>query len=134
MPDYQQATSVDAPAVALFDYLADVRNLPRYFASMVDAEPGEGEAVNVTAEVHGRRHPSEAWFRVDREAQRISWGSEGPDDYHGELEVTGGAEGANVQVALHTERVESDEIDEGLRTTLANVKRLVEEGPAPSGS
>jgi uncharacterized membrane protein len=134
MPDYQQATSVDAPAVALFAYLADVRNLPRYFEAMVDAEPADGEAVNVTAEVHGERQQSQAWFRVDRDAQRISWGSEGPDDYHGELEVTGGAEGANVQVSLHTERVASDEVDEGLRTTVANVKRLVEAGAAPSAS
>jgi uncharacterized membrane protein len=128
VPDYQQATSVYAPAQALFDYLSDVRNLPKYFHSMIDAEPAEGEAVNVTADVDGQRQESQAWFRVDREARRISWGSEGPNDYHGELEVTGGQEGSSVQVSLHTERVASDRIDEGLAETVANVKRLVEAG------
>ena len=54
MGDYEQSRDVDAPAQALFDYLADVRNMPRYFSSMTSAEPAEGEAVQVTAVVDGK--------------------------------------------------------------------------------
>jgi hypothetical protein len=36
-----------------------------------------------------------------------------------------------VTVFLHTERHDSGEIDRGIAETLAEVKRLVEGGPAP---
>ncbi|HWG15867.1 MAG TPA: SRPBCC family protein [Streptosporangiaceae bacterium] len=53
MGDYQRSVEVDAPAGQLFGYLSDVRNLPRYFAAMTSAEPGGGQAVDVTAELNG---------------------------------------------------------------------------------
>jgi hypothetical protein len=40
--------------------------------------------------------------------------------------VTGADDGAQVTVRLHTERVESDDVDRDLAETVANVKRLVE--------
>lgn len=51
----------------------------------------------------------------------------------GELEVEAAGDGATVTVRLHTVRADEDahdSIDEGVQTTLANVKRLVEEGVA----
>lgn len=128
MPDYEQQTHVDAPAQALFDYLADVRHLPLYFSGMTSAEPGDGEEVHTTAEVNGQEAEGDAWFRVDRDGQSLAWGSEGPNDYHGRLEVEDDGDGSSVRVHLHTDRVASDEIDEGLKSTMANVKRLVEDG------
>jgi uncharacterized membrane protein len=83
MADYERSQTVEAPAGALFGFLADVGNLPRYFEQMTSAEPAGAEAVRVTAEVDGREQEGEAWFRVDQEAKRVEWGSEGPNDYHG---------------------------------------------------
>lgn len=37
----------------------------------------------------------------------------------------------SVTVFLHTKRVDSDGITQGIADTLAEVKRLVEAGPAP---
>lgn len=54
MGDYEQSRDVNAPAQALFDYLADVHNMPRYFSAMTSAEPAEGGAVHVTADVDGK--------------------------------------------------------------------------------
>ena len=48
MSDYERSTTVEAEADALFDYLSDVGNLPRYFSRMTEAEPAGGEAVHVT--------------------------------------------------------------------------------------
>jgi uncharacterized protein YndB with AHSA1/START domain len=45
MGDFQASTTVDADANALFDYLSQVSNLPRYFARMTSAEPGDGAEV-----------------------------------------------------------------------------------------
>jgi hypothetical protein len=130
MADYERAQTVEAPAGRLLDFLADVGNLPRYFEQMTSAEPAAGEAVRVTAEVEGREREGEAWFRVDREARRVEWGSEGPNDYHGWLDVTDEGRGrSTVAVHVSTERVEDrpDEINQGLDRTLGNIRRLVEE-------
>jgi hypothetical protein len=86
--------------------------------------------VRVTAEVDGREREGEAWFRVDRERQRVEWGSEGPNDYRGWLDVTDEGGGrSTVAVHVSTARVEDrpDEINQGLERTLASVRRLVEE-------
>jgi uncharacterized membrane protein len=132
MGDYQHSVDVSAPAGQLFGYLSDVRNLPRYFTAMTSAEPADGEAVHVTAEVNGKTEEGEAWFRVDRERQHLEWGSEGPSGYHGHLDVTGEGGTSRVTVSVHTERHESGDIDQGVAETLAAVKSLVESGPAPS--
>lgn len=130
MGDYQRSQSVDAPAQQLFGYLADVRNLPRYFQSMVSAEPAEGEAVQVVADVQGTERAGEAWFRVDRDGLRLEWGSEGDSGYHGSLDVTGDDSRSTVELSLHTEEVDSDRIEQGIRKTLEQVKSLVEQGSA----
>ena len=131
MGDYSGSADVGAPAGQLFDYLSEISNLPRYFTAMTSAEPvGQGE-VHVVADVDGVSREGEAWFRVDRERRHLEWGSEGPDNYHGYLDVTGDGATASVTVFLHTERVDSGDIDQGIAGTLAEIKRLVEAGPAP---
>ena len=115
MADYERAQTVEAPAGALFEFLSDVGNLPRYSERMTAAEPAGGEAVRVRAEIDGHVQEGEAWFRVDRDALRVEWGSEGPNDYHGWLDVTDEGGGrSTVAVHVSTERVEDrpDEINE----------------------
>lgn len=131
MGDYEKSQDVAAPAQQLFDYLSDVRNLPKYMNSMTSAEPADGEAVHTTAEVDGQTVEGEAWFRVDQDARRLEWGSEGNSGYRGALDVTGDTI-STVTVSLHTEEVESERITQGLLETLSEIKRLVEAGPAPS--
>jgi uncharacterized membrane protein len=127
MGDYRHSVKVNAPAARLFAYLSDVRNLPRYFTAMTSAEPAGDQAVKVTASLHGTTRQGEAWFKVDRQRQHLEWGSEGPSNYHGYLDVTGDAAAAEVAVFLHTERHDSGDINQGLINTLAAVTRLVEE-------
>lgn len=135
MGDYQRGQDVNAPADQLFDFLADVANLPRYFTSMTSAEPAEGDAVHVVASEHGRTHDAEAWFRVDAANRHLDWGSQGPSNYHGQLDVVGDATSSRVTVSLHTERADADadsqNIEAGIRETLASIKSLVESGAAP---
>src|SRR5699024_3042275 len=112
MTDYENTTDVTASPDALFDYLADIGNLPEYFARMRSATlVGQGDAVHTVAELpDGQVVEGEAWFRVDRENRRIAWGSEGPSDYHGELAVSGTDGGARVWVKVSTARVESEQV------------------------
>ena len=67
----------------------------------------------------------------DRERRHLEWGSEGPDNYHGYLDVTGDGATASVTVFLHTERAGSGDIDRGIAGTLTATKQLAEAGPAP---
>jgi hypothetical protein len=124
---------VDAAEGALFDYLSQVGNLPHYFARMTSAEPGNGHEVHTTAQLpDGQQVEGDAWFRVDERARRIEWGSEGPNDYHGSLEISEIGGGAEVAMRMHTTRVPdgSSELQQGLDTTLATIKRLVEQQKA----
>jgi uncharacterized protein YndB with AHSA1/START domain len=135
MGTYESTTTVMASPDELFSYLSDIHNLPEYFAGMKSAEPAgaaEGdvppgsEAVHSVAEVDGQRREGEAWFRRDADQRSLSWGSEGPSDYRGELQVDGDGDGSQVTVRLHTERTEGDRIQQGLETTLARIKDQVE--------
>ena len=87
--------------------------------------------MQVAADLDGTTREGEAWFRIDQERRHLEWGSEGPGDYHGSLDVTGDGGTSSVTVFLHTERHDSADIDQGISDTLAAVKRLVEAGPAP---
>lgn len=129
MADFTGTTTVSVPTSALFDYLSDVANLPKYFSRMTSARPGQGEEVRTTARMpDGTEVQGDAWFRVDRDAQRIEWGSEGPSEYSGSLDVRPSGEGSEVEVRLHTTRVESGdrEVQDGVDETLSNIKAQTE--------
>lgn len=121
MTTYTHTAEADIPADTLFSFLADPRNLPRYFPQMTAAEPEGGEQVHVEAEVHGHHVEGEAWVRPDAAARTLAWGAEGPDDYHGELEIEELAPGrSRITVNLHSVReAEGDEVQEGLKHTVA---------------
>jgi uncharacterized membrane protein len=130
MGDFSGTITVDASSQALFDYLSDVGNLPQYFSRLTSAVPGDGEEIKTTAKMpDGPEVQGDAWFRVDAEAQRIEWGSEGPSDYHGRLEVSPSGESSAVEVHVHTTRVDDgDQVaQDSITETLGNIKRLVEE-------
>lgn len=70
---------------------------------MTSARPADGDRIDVTARLDGGREvEGEAWFRVDEQQQRIEWGSPGPNDYHGWLEVGGTTGAAHLEVGVNT--------------------------------
>lgn len=132
MSDYEQSGSVHAPAQELFDFLAEVRNLPRYFERMTSAEPADGDAVQVEAVVPGGGHQAgAAWFKTDPENRKITWGSERDKDYSGEVRVEGDETGSTVRIRVHLS-VEGKDTNATLAQSIDNIRRLVEHGDAPS--
>lgn len=137
MGDYEDSIIVTADPDALFDHLREVGNLPDYLPAMTSAAPAGDGAVHTVAEVGGTRREGEAWFTADARTRSLRWGSEGPDDYRGELAVTGVDGAAEITVRLHTERVDGRGVRDALTGTLAQIKRNVEDGaetapPSPS--
>lgn len=91
---------------------------------------GDGGEVHTTSQMpDGQQVEGSAWFTVDDQAHRIEWGSEGPNDYRGSLEVTGTGGTSEVAVRMHTTRVPDGdgEVQQGLDETVATIKRLVEQ-------
>ncbi|MEO6502614.1 MAG: SRPBCC family protein [Jatrophihabitantaceae bacterium] len=126
MADFLANTDVAAPADELFEYLSQVENLPHYFERMTSVTDNEDGTISVSADLGDRVVEGEAWFEVDHAARTLSWGSEGPNDYSGQLQVTGDATGSVVEVTLRTERPGDDEIQEGLEKTVAVIKLIME--------
>jgi uncharacterized membrane protein len=125
MADDRASTTLSAAAQRVLDYLSDINNLPVYFDRMTSATPGDGETVQTTATMpDGTETAGEAWFHVDSAAKALSWGSEGPNDYHGQLEVADDGDTST----LSTERTEIDRIQQGLEQTLTNISRLTHSG------
>jgi hypothetical protein len=86
-------TTVNATGGALLDHLSQVDNVPDCFARTTSTEPGDGEEVHTTAQLPDGQQAAEgdAWFRMDEQARRIDWASDGANDDHGSLGVTGTA-------------------------------------------
>ena len=129
MAMYERTAVIEVDPDELFHLLADVGTLPDYMGQMVGAERIGIDRVRVTADVtwgDGRREQvtGEAWFKLDRAGRNMRWGSAGPNDYHGELEVTGAAGVAWVRVRVFTQRDDAVMIERGLAATLANIARL----------
>ncbi|MFN8623222.1 MAG: SRPBCC family protein [Chloroflexota bacterium] len=132
MAEYERRRFVAAQPDALFAYLSDVHNLPVYFRGMRSAEPGRapGEVI-VTATVKDMDVAGAAHLEVDAGARRMEWSSEGPNDYHGWLQVRPRDDGAEVELHVSTVRVQTGEVDEGLDRSLDVIARIVGTHAAP---
>jgi uncharacterized membrane protein len=131
MGDYERSTTVRMPVDDLFEYLSRIENLPTYMSRMTQARHVTGDEVHVEARIEPadgadgeRTVGGEAWFRIDADRRTLEWGSPGPHDYHGELEVAEGGSGATVVVRLHTMHDDAESIEDGLARTLANIEQL----------
>ncbi len=66
-------------------------------------------------------------MRVHREQRRIEWGSEGPNDYHGELEISShGPDRCTIELDLHTVRADGPEIEEGVRSAVDGLIKAID--------
>jgi len=131
MSTYSRETKVAVQADAAYAYLSDVENLPKYFPMITAAEEKSGGEVATTAvieppgeekhTVHGT-----AWFKHDDAANTVTWGSEGPNDYHGEIDVDAdGADASTVRFTLHTESSHPG-IEEQIDATLSTIQQQLE--------
>jgi hypothetical protein len=129
MADFERSLSVVASPSAAFSALSDVRNLPRYVATMVMATRGQGDDLHVAADVQGRHEEGDARFHVDQAGRRLDWGGEGESHYRGWLQVLESAEGSSVTVHIHTVHDQDPaEVDRALDETMLNIERLLAGG------
>jgi uncharacterized membrane protein len=139
--DFEQSIRVNAPADRIFEYLSDVRNVPQYLPTVTHAEPQSGERIRTQGHAGDREYDADGHFHIDRQRQRLEWGSDGETEYSGWLEVNGNGSQSEVKVHIHyappaeiQQHMEEQSpghsfesaINEGIGKTLESIKRICE--------
>jgi hypothetical protein len=137
---YTGDTTLPVPQEGAYAYLSEVSNLPRYFPRITGVRERGGDEVETTAvieppgeerqEVHGT-----AWFHADPGTHLITWGSEGANRYHGELEVGADDDGrsSHLRLAIHTE-ADHPGIDQAIEETLQTIREQLAAAPGGGSS
>jgi len=140
--EFEQSITVSASADSIFEFISDVKNVPQYLPTVKSAQPQAGERIRTQGQAGDRSYDSDGHFRVDKQAHRLEWGSDGENDYKGWLEVQGNGESQS-QVKVHIHYAPKPEImqrmverspdhsfesvmKEGISKTLESIKRICE--------
>ncbi len=134
MPSYSRTTTIAVDQDTAYAYLSKAENLPEYFPRITKVTTRGGDEVETTAvieppgeekqTVHGT-----AWFTADDGERKVAWGSEGSNDYHGELDFDpDGDASCTVRLTLHSESDHpgiEESIDETLKTISSTLTESV---------
>ena len=147
MADWTSAIEVEAAPEAVFRFISDVTNLPRYLPTVARASSQAGERVAVEGDANGRHFQSDGFFKVDTASKTIRWGSDGENDYHGEMRCVGDGASTRVEVRLHfvpkpeivqsmarSQGGEQPAMQDGLEAALRSIKQQCEGTGGKAGS
>jgi uncharacterized membrane protein len=139
--EFEQSVMVAAPADQIFDFLADVRNVPQYLPTVRDAQPQQGDRIRTQGQAGDHSYDSDGHFRANQQARRLEWGSDGENEYSGWLAVQENGSQSQVTVHIHfaprpemaqkmAERSPGHSFEaamgEGITKTLESIKRICE--------
>lgn len=132
--EYEQSLMIAAPPEAIFDFVADVSNLPKYLPTTKSAQSQGPERVQVQGQAGDRQYNSDGFLRADRDNMRLEWGAD-EGYYSGFLTVD--PQGAQANVTVHislrgtppgadpNERPPDHLINDGLRKGLESIQNYV---------
>jgi len=139
MPEYTDRIDVAASPDAVFRFVSDINNLPKYLPTVHEAHSQPHERVEVDGKANGHTYKSEGWFKVDQAGRTMTWGSDGENDYSGKMAVLGEGDTSKVECSLRfTPTAEIKEsmdrnqggpsaaMTDGLRASLASIKQICE--------
>jgi hypothetical protein len=130
--EYEQSMTIHASPDAIFDFVADVHNMPKYLPTTNWAEPQRGERVLVQGEAAGHPYSADGYLRADRDRHTLEWGAD-EHDYAGRLEIRPqGQNASTVTVHLSFKQYpggghgpSDEDIQEGLVKALQSIENLV---------
>lgn len=127
MPVHRATKVVRAEPQALLEYLAQVVHVPTWVPWLIEAEPSEGETVQVTAELPTGDGPPQ---RVTADAAYGAGGDRAvafrvPDAaVEGRITVTPHGDGAEVAIEVTTERTGGVDVPGSLEEALTHIAAL----------
>ena len=139
MPEYTDSIDVAASPDAVFRFVSDIENLPKYLPTVHEASSEPHERVEVGGKANGHSYHSAGWFKVDAVSRTMTWGSDGANDYSGKMGVSGEGATSKVECSLQftpTTAIKdamdrhqggpSAAMTDGLRASLASIKAICE--------
>ncbi|MCK8782938.1 SRPBCC family protein [Roseomonas sp. NAR14] len=141
MAEYTSRIAIDRPAGAVFGFVSEVANMPRFLPTVRRATAQGPGRVVMEGESHGHSYRADGWIEADAAARRLRWGSDGEHDYAGTLDVhQRGGSHSDVEVRLHLTapgrdfpreavQAELEEAMQRLKQTLENEAQPPASGP-----
>ncbi len=144
MSEFEHRITVDMPADRVFDFLSEIKNMPRYLPTVRKAEPQGPDRVRMHGVAANHAYDNDGYYRVIKEQLRMEWGSDGENLYRGWLRVIPGhdqSKESSAEVVVHLsfepnadlakglEKQTGDRdqtIDSGLANALQSIKNLCE--------
>lgn len=141
MPEFEHSMMVRASADQVFDFVADVHNMPQYLPTTKHAEPQGHDRVRVQGEVQPpgqpmRRYDADGYVRRLADRNRLEWGAD-EGYYSGWLEARDRGEG-RTEVKVHLslrgappgaeegQAPPPEKVQEGLVAALESIQRQLE--------
>lgn len=100
MPEYEHSLAIEASPDAVFAFVSDIANLPKYLPTTHHAEAQGPGRVRVQGKAGGHAYDSDGRFHADPIDHRLEWGSDGENRYLGWLEIDGVEDECEVTVHL----------------------------------
>ena len=133
MNEFEHSLTVQASGEEVFDFVADVRNMPRYLPTTRSAEPQGRDRVRMQGEAKGHAYDADGYLRQDRQKLRLEWGAD-ERHYSGWLQVKPQGDASQVTVHLTFREqpgkggytASDSDINEGLIKSLESIRNLVE--------
>ncbi len=133
--DFESSLSMSASPEQVFDFIADISNLPKYLPTTKAAQSqGEGR-VRVQGEANGHSYDGDGYLRPDKGALRMEWGAD-EGYYNGWMQVEPNGDGSKITVHIAFKgtppgRSEEDapppeQVQEGLDKSLKSIQNFVE--------
>lgn len=129
--EFEASIYVEADADAVFDFVADISNMPKYMPTTKSAQSqGEGR-VRVQGGGDGFSYDSDGYLRRNDQTNRLEWGAD-EGTYNGWMKVDGENQGSEVTIHLSFkngadyEQIPSQHVNEGLQSALQSIKNEVE--------
>lgn len=139
--EYRGSRKIQASPEEVYEFVSDVRNLPKYLPTTKRAEPQGPERVEVEGNAHGHSYHADGMFKKDAQNHRLEWGSDGEIRYSGHLEVMPAGNGmSEVRVELrfdpdpqrasndgmHGKAPSNHQIQEGIDKALESISNFIE--------
>ena len=128
--EFESSLYMDAPADDVTDFVADIKNMPKYMPTTKKAEDAGQERVRVAGGGDGFEYDTEGYLRRDKNSGVLEWGAD-EGTYSGSMSIDPDRGGSNVTIKLifkgdKYKDIPADHVNEGLRTALESIKNHVE--------
>ena len=133
--DFESSLSMQATPEQVFDFIADISNLPKYLPTTKAAQSQGPGRVRVQGEANGHKYDGDGYLRPDKGALRMEWGAD-EGYYNGWMQVEKAGEGSQVTVHISFKgsppgRSDEDapppsQVQEGLDKSLKSIQNFVE--------